>query len=55
MRVSGSHRIYRQIDGRRVVVAYHSLGETFPIGTLRAMITDANWTEEDLNRLGLLE
>lgn len=55
MRVSGSHRIYRQSDGRRVVVAYHSLGETFPIGTLRAMITDANWTEEDLNRLGLLD
>lgn len=55
MRVSGSHRIYRQNNGRRVVVAYHSLGETFPIGTLRAMITDANWTEEDLNRLGLLD
>jgi len=22
-RVSGSHRIYRHVDGRRVVVAYH--------------------------------
>lgn len=55
MRVSGSHRIYRHADGRRVVVAYHSVGETFPIGTLRAMITDANWTEEDMVRLGLLD
>ena len=24
-RVRGSHRIYRHVDGRRVVVAYHSL------------------------------
>jgi predicted RNA binding protein YcfA (HicA-like mRNA interferase family) len=34
-RVRGSHRIYRHADGRRVVVAYHALNETFPIGTLR--------------------
>jgi len=54
-RVRGSHRIYRRPDGRRVVVAYHSLGETFPIGTLRAMIKDAGWQDEDLLRLGLTE
>ena len=54
-RVRGSHRIYRHADGRRVVVAYHSLGETFPIGTLRAMIKDAGWRDEDLLRLGLTE
>ena len=54
MRVSGSHRIYRHADGRRVVAAYHSPGDTFPIGTLRAMIADASWSEEDLIRLGLL-
>lgn len=52
-RVRGSHRIYRHADGRRVVVAYHAPGETFPIGTLRAMITAAGWTDEDLNRLGI--
>lgn len=52
-RVRGSHRIYRHADGRRVVVAYHSLSDTFPIGTLRAMINDANWQDEDLRRLGL--
>lgn len=52
-RVRGSHRIYRRGDGRRVVVAYHSLSDTFPVGTLRAMITDAGWQDEDLRRLGL--
>jgi predicted RNA binding protein YcfA (HicA-like mRNA interferase family) len=54
-RVSGSHRIYRHADGRRVVVAYHALNDTFPIGTLRAMIADADWRDEDLLRLGLIE
>jgi predicted RNA binding protein YcfA (HicA-like mRNA interferase family) len=54
-RVSGSHRIYRHADGRRVVVAYHALNDTFPIGTLRAMIADAGWRDDDLVRLGLVE
>jgi predicted RNA binding protein YcfA (HicA-like mRNA interferase family) len=54
-RVRGSHRIYRHADGRRVVLAYHSLGDTFPIGTLRAMIADAGWKDHDLRRLRLLE
>lgn len=52
-RTRGSHRIYRHNDGRRVVVGYHQLSDTFPIGTLRAMITDAGWTEVDLRRLTL--
>jgi hypothetical protein len=37
------------------MVAYHSLSDTFPIGTLRAMIDDAGWGEDDLRRLGLLD
>lgn len=53
-RTRGSHRIYRHPDGRRVVVAYHRLGETFPIGTLRAMIADTGWDSERLRELGLL-
>jgi predicted RNA binding protein YcfA (HicA-like mRNA interferase family) len=53
-RTRGSHRIYRHPDGRRVVVAYHRLSDTFPIGTLKAMIADAGWTEDDLKRLKLL-
>jgi len=54
-RVRGSHRVYRHADGRRVVVAYHALNDTFPIGTLRAMIADAGWQDDDLLRLGLIE
>jgi len=54
-RVSGSHRIYRHANGRRVVVAYHALGDTFPIGTLKAMLADAGWSEEDLRKLELLD
>jgi len=54
-RVRGSHRIFRHGDGRRVVAAYHALSDTFPIGTLRAMIADAGWEDDDLERLGLIE
>lgn len=54
-RVRGSHRIYKHTDGRRVVVAYHALNDTFPLGTLRAMIEDAGWQDEDLRRLGVLD
>jgi len=54
-RVRGSHRIYGHADGRRVVVAYHGLSDTFPIGTLRGMVSDVGWADEDLRRLGLVE
>jgi hypothetical protein len=35
-------------------VAAHHLGDTFPLGTLKAILTDAGWSEDDLRRLGLL-
>ena len=53
-RIRGSHRIYRHPDGRRVVVAYHRLSDTFPIGTLKSMVDDLGWNEIDLRRLDLL-
>jgi len=40
---------------RRVVVAYHALSDTFPVGTLRGMLADAGWRNQDLQRLGLLD
>ena len=52
-RSRGSHRVYRHRDGRRIVVAFHSLSATFPIGTLKGMIQDVGWSEQDLKRLGL--
>jgi predicted RNA binding protein YcfA (HicA-like mRNA interferase family) len=54
-RIRGSHRIYRRPAGGRVVVAYHALSDTFPVGTLRSMLADAGWGDEDLRRLGLLD
>lgn len=54
-RTRGSHHIYRHTDGRRLVVAFHSLSSGFPVGTLKAMIKDAGWTEADLRRLGLAD
>jgi predicted RNA binding protein YcfA (HicA-like mRNA interferase family) len=50
----GGHLIFRRPDGRRVVLSYHRSGDTFPPKTLKSMIQDANWTEEDLKRLGLI-
>jgi len=52
-RIRGSHRIFRHDDGRRVVVAFHSLSDTFAIGTLKGMIADIGWSDENLKRLGL--
>jgi hypothetical protein len=37
------------------VVAYHATGDTFPVGTLLAMIETAGWQDEDLRRLKLIE
>jgi predicted RNA binding protein YcfA (HicA-like mRNA interferase family) len=54
-RVRGSHHIYRHSDGRRVVVAYYALGDTFAIGTLKGMISDIGWDDDDLRRLKLLK
>jgi predicted RNA binding protein YcfA (HicA-like mRNA interferase family) len=54
-RIRGSHRVYRHADGRRVVVAYHALSDTFPIGTLRGMLADTGWRDEDLQRLDLVD
>jgi predicted RNA binding protein YcfA (HicA-like mRNA interferase family) len=50
---SGSHRVFKHKDGRRIVIAYHHLGETIPIGTLKAIIDSTEWCEKDLIRLKL--
>ena len=52
-RSDGSQRIYYK-DGRRVTVAYHGGGGTFAQKTLKSMIVQAVWTEDDLRRLGLI-
>lgn len=54
VRSAGSHRVYRHADGRRVVVAYHRPGATFPPKTLLAMLCGTGWTDDDLRRLKLI-
>ena len=54
-RSRGGHRIYRHSDGRRVVLSFHRAGATLPPGTLHRVLLDTKWTEEDAERLGLLQ
>lgn len=53
-RTRGSHHVYSK-GGFVIVVPFTNLSDTFPIGTLRQIISAAKWTEADLRRLGLLK
>jgi predicted RNA binding protein YcfA (HicA-like mRNA interferase family) len=53
-RTHGSHRVYRHSNGRRVIIAMHSPGETFPAKTLASIVQSAGWSGSDLRRLELL-
>lgn len=55
VRQKESHQRFRHSDGRRVTGAPHGGGDTFTFKTLKSMIElQARWTEEDLERLGLI-
>ena len=47
-------RIYAHADGRIVVIHSHHGSDTLTRKTLESMLTGANWTEDDLLRLGVL-
>lgn len=52
----GSHHRFRHPDGRRVSVALHHPGDTYPVKTLKTIIEEqARWTVADLKRLGLIK
>ena len=53
-RSDGPHQIYYHVDGRRVTVMFHGGGRTFTRKTLKSMIEQACWDEEDLRRLKLI-
>jgi predicted RNA binding protein YcfA (HicA-like mRNA interferase family) len=53
-RGDGSHQIYYHPDHRRVTVIFHGGSSTFTRKTLKSMIEQAGWTEEDLKRLKLM-
>lgn len=54
-RVRGAHHQYIHPEKGRVTISFHHPRDTFPPKTLRSIIRDAGWTEEDLRRLGLLK
>lgn len=53
-RGDGSHQIYYHPDRRRVTVIFHGGNSTFTRKTLKSMIGQTCWTEEDLKRLKLI-
>jgi predicted RNA binding protein YcfA (HicA-like mRNA interferase family) len=54
-KTKGSHHVYQHLDGRRVLVVYHNLGETFGPKTIRQLLDGTHWSEGDLHRLKLLK
>jgi predicted RNA binding protein YcfA (HicA-like mRNA interferase family) len=53
-RGDGSHQIYYHTDGRRVTVIFHGGNRSFKRKTLKSMIDQTRWTEDDLKRLKLI-
>jgi predicted RNA binding protein YcfA (HicA-like mRNA interferase family) len=53
-RAAGSHQIYYHPDGRRVTVPFHGSGRTFARKTLKSMLTQTGWTQDDIARLRLI-
>ncbi len=53
-RGDGPHQLFYHPDGRRVTVMFHGDGSTFKRKTLKNMIEQTCWTEEDLKRLKLI-
>ena len=54
-RRKGSQRVYRNEDGRRVVIHFHHGKDTLPSGTLRSFMDGTQWDEDDLRRLNLIK
>ena len=51
----GSHHIYQHSDGRRVLIVYHRLSDTFGPKTIKQFLDGTGWQENDLKRLKLLK
>jgi predicted RNA binding protein YcfA (HicA-like mRNA interferase family) len=54
-KTKGSHHVYQHSDGRRVLVVYHSLGDTFGPKTIGQLLDGTLWRDQDLRRLKLLK
>ena len=54
-RKKGENRFFVHPDGRKTTIHLHNMGQTFAVGTLKAIIEEqAGWTEADLERLRIL-
>ena len=51
----GSHHLYQHPDGRRVLVVYHKLSDTFGPKTVKQILDGTGWQENDFERLKLLK
>jgi len=51
----GSHHLYQNPDGRRVLIVYHKLSDTFGSKTIKQLLDATGWSEADLRRLNLLK
>ena len=51
----GSHHLYQHSDGRRVLIVYHKLSNTFGPKTIQQLLDGTGWQENDLKRLKLLK
>ena len=51
----GSHHIYQHADGRRVLVVYHKLSDTFGPKTVKQLLDGTSWQETDLKNLKLVK
>ena len=51
----GSHHLYQHSDGRRVLIVYHKLSDSFGPKTIMQLLDGTGWQENDLNRLKLLK
>ena len=50
----GSHHVFQHADGRRVLVVYHKLSDTFGPKTIKQLLAGTRWGEADLERLRLV-
>jgi len=50
-----TERIYRHPDGRKVSIHYHKSSQTYGANLLKALLEDAEWSEEDMRRLKLVK
>ena len=51
----GSHHVYQNRDGRRVLIVYHKRSDTFGPKTIKQLLDSTGWSETDLRRLRLLK